>query len=105
MLGRGTVLGSIEMTAGALAALNAADFFAASAFAASSAEEAVPMWAGESSSSLPQAPLDPGWPSRTGTPDETTKPSPPAFDEDCCLLTLPVLEVKTDEEDLRLTNR
>jgi hypothetical protein len=59
MLGRGTVLGSMGITAGALAALNAAAFLAASALAAISAEEAEAR-GGEESSSLSPAPLEPG---------------------------------------------
>ncbi len=95
------MLGSIAITAGALAALNAAAFLAASALAAISAEEAEARGA-ETSSSLSPAPLEPGWLSRTGTPLESTNPSPPALEDEICLLTPPALEVNKEEEELMM---
>ena len=88
------------ITAGAFAALKAAAFLAASALAAISAEEAVARM-GAASSSLSPAPLEPGRPSRTGTPVVSKKPSPPVLDDDdVCLPTPPALDVKTEEEEL-----
>ena len=93
------MLGSIGSTAGALAALNAAAFLAASALAAISAEEAVASTA-VVSSSLSPAPLEPGSPSRTGTPVVSKNPSPPALEDDACLATPPALDVKTEDDEL-----